>query len=123
MMSRLRALPGLLPLLLLTLSCSGCATPNADSIASAHATALTGDWGGEHVSLTLSPSGAFSVPGKHVPEHGGPVRMGEPPGSQAALYQGTVSGDRLQLRVTSNGAEVGSYQLRRGASAQLFRCL
>lgn len=148
-MHRLRVLAGLPlilpPLLLLVLACSGCTIPKADLHAATHATALSGDWGGAHVSLSLTASGgqieydcahgtleaplvpdasgAFSVPGLHVREHGGPVRMGEQPESQPALYQGTVSGDRLQLRVTSGGAEIGSYLLRRGAGAQLFRCL
>lgn len=140
--------PGLLSLLFV-LSCAGCAMPKADALdphAATHGTALTGDWGGEHVALSLTASGGrieydcaqgtldapvvpdaagtFSVAGRHVPGHGGPVRIeDQPPASQPAIYQGTVSGDRMQLRVSTGGQDTGAYVLQRGADPQLFRCL
>ena len=150
-MSRLRFLAAISPILLLVLACGGCAMPIADSHAAAadaraSGRALSGDWGGQHIALSLSASGgkieydcgqgsldaplvpdaagAFRVVGRHVPGHGGPVLSdAPPPASQPAIYQGTVSGDRMQLRVTSGGVEIGAYSLRRGASAQLLRCL
>ena len=131
--------------MLLVLACSSCAMPIADPPAAPRGVAVTGDWGGEHAALSLSASGGrvqydcahgtldapvvadangvFSVPGQHVREHGGPVRVGEQPGSQPALYRGTVSGDRMQLHVTSGAAEIGTYLLQRGVDARLFRCL
>ncbi len=149
-MDRLRLLV-VLPSILLVLACGGCVMPIADSHAAAadaraSGTALSGDWGGKHIALSLSAgggqieydcgqgsldavlmpdaAGAFRVVGRHMPGHGGPVRSEDPPtASQPAIYQGTVSGDRMQLRVTSGGVEIGSYALRRGARAQLLRCL
>jgi hypothetical protein len=149
-MRRLRLLAAISPILLLVLACGGCAMPIAASHAATHhatasGTALSGDWGGQHIALSLSASGgqieydcgqgsldgplvpdaagAFRVVGRHVPGHGGPVRSDEPaPASQPALYQGTVSSDRMQLRVTCGGMEIGAYSLRRGASARLLRC-
>ena len=131
--------------LLLVLACSSCAMPIAHPLAATRGVAVTGDWGGEHVALSLSANGgqvqydcahgtvdapmvadangAFSVPGQHVREHGGPVRIGEQPESQPALYRGTVSGDRMQLHVTSGAVEIGTYRLQRGVDARLFRCL
>jgi hypothetical protein len=150
-MSRLRFLAAISPILLLVLACGGCAMPLATSDAATHhatasGTALSGDWGGQHIALSLSSSGgqieydcgqgsldaplvpdaagAFRVFGRHVPGHGGPVRSDDPmSASQPAIYQGTVSGDHMQLRVTSGGMEIGAYSLRHGASAQLLRCL
>lgn len=123
--------------------------PKADALgthAPAHGVALSGEWSGEHASLSFTSgggrieydcaqgtldaplvpdaSGVFSVAGRHVPGHGGPVRIeDQPPASQPALYRGTVSGDRMQLRVSVGGQQIGSYVLQRGANPQLFRCL
>ena len=107
---------------------------------------LTGAWGGLHVLLTLSANGgrieydcaqgtldepvrpdahgAFHVRGQHSQNQGGPARVAdEPPAPRQATYDGTVSGDRMQLRVTSNGEEIGAYALRRGADPQMAFCL
>jgi hypothetical protein len=142
---------------LLFACCVGCAAPRSspdnpsttassadDQVTAGHV--LTGDWGGLHVLLSLSPdggrieydcgqgtldgpirpdaSGAFRVAGHHMQGHGGPVRAEEePPPPQPATYEGTVSGDVMQLRVTSNGEALGSYTLRRGADPQMVHCL
>lgn len=109
---------------------------------------LTGAWGGLHVLLTLSATGGrieydcaqgaldepvrpdahgvFHVRGQHVQNQGGPQRAADEPTvpqSQQATYDGTVSGDRMQLRVTSNGEAIGSYALRRGADPHMAYCL
>jgi hypothetical protein len=107
---------------------------------------LTGAWGGLHVLLTLSAdggridydcaqgtidepvrpdaSGAFHVRGQHTQRQGGPARVAdEPPAPKQALYDGTVSGDRMQLRVSIDGEAIGNYALRRGADPQMVNCL
>lgn len=72
-------------------------------------------WGGEHVMLTISTSGAtlefdcatgqisqpigvdkngsFDVAGTFTPQHGGPVRKDESTPVQPARYSGHVDGD------------------------------
>ena len=120
------------------------ATPVADAKPSADV--ITGTWGGLHVLLTLTDNGgrieydcgqgtldqpvrpdaqgAFHVRGQHNQNHGGPARVAdEPPAPQKATYDGTVSGDRMQLRVSSNGEAIGTYALRRGADPQMAYCL
>jgi len=107
---------------------------------------LTGAWGGLHVLLTLSAdggridydcaqgtidepvrpdaSGAFHVRGQHTQHQGGPARVAdEPPAPKQARYDGTVSGDRMQLRVSIDGEAIGNYALRRGADPQMVNCL
>lgn len=107
---------------------------------------LTGAWGGLHVLLTLSADGgridydcaqgtidepvrpdaggAFHVRGQHTQHQGGPARVAdEPPAPKPAIYDGTVSGDRMQLRVSIDGEALGSYALRRGADPQMVDCL
>src|SRR5262245_20679828 len=73
---------------------------------------LSGDWGGPHLAIRFTPSGAdleydcasgsitqpveldhagrFSVLGVHVPGHGGPIRVGEVPPQYPARYDGQV---------------------------------
>jgi hypothetical protein len=108
---------------------------------------MVGEWGGEHISLSVSlngstleydcahgtieesiepdGSGNFSVTGIHVLEHGGPFRQDEPPDEHAARYEGWTNGDRMTITVilTDTGREIGTYRLRLGEPAQLFKCL
>jgi hypothetical protein len=107
---------------------------------------LTGAWGGLHVLLNLSAdggrieydcaqgtidqpvrpdaSGAFHVRGQHTQHQGGPARVAdEPPAPKQALYDGTVTGDRMQLRVSIDGEAIGNYALQRGADPQMVHCL
>ena len=118
---------------------SGCTGVPAEPLA------LSGDWGGTHIALHLTPAGGtieydcaqgtigpiiprrdggFTAEGTHIPGHGGPVRQGEVLPSFAARYDGRVSGDRMTLRaVTSNNFALGPFELRRGAQPAIFRCL
>jgi hypothetical protein len=103
-----------------------------------------GDWGGEHVRLTVEPSGGriefdcahgtldqplgldadgrFDVPGKLVGE-GGPVRKDETEGARPARYRGSTDGQRLTLEVTlEGGASAGTFSLTRGGRARLVKC-
>lgn len=110
------------------------------------AQALTGDWGGEHVSLQLTSKGGtaefdcahgelrspvapdrngrFDVPGTFVEEHGGPARMGEPASSLRVRYAGRVTDGRMTLTVTrvATKARLGSFTLERGKEPTLTKC-
>jgi hypothetical protein len=69
--------------------------------------------------------GRFTAVGSHTPGHGGPVRDGEILPTFRARYDGRVSGDLLDMVVTltEKGTVLGSFQLRRGSSGQLMKCL
>lgn len=103
-----------------------------------------GEWGGEHVQLTVTDTGGrvefdcahgtldaplrvdtdgrFSVPGTIVLE-GGPVPE-PPPAPQGARYLGQTDGRRLLLeRQTDGGEPLGTFHLELGRAAVLFKCL
>lgn len=106
---------------------------------------VTGAWGGAHASLSLTGAGgvitydcahgglsapilpdgtgSFDVPGVHVRDRGGPVRMGDIPDSLPARYLGQVSGARMTLRVLAGADTLGPFALQLEAAPQLFRCL
>jgi hypothetical protein len=106
-----------------------------------------GPWGGPHVSMQVTADGArleydcaegvieeplrpdaegrFTVFGTHTPGHGGPIREGEILPAFRARYDGHVDGERMSLLVSlmESGAVLGSFELRRGSSGLLVRCL
>jgi hypothetical protein len=108
---------------------------------------LIGEWGGEHILLTVALSestveydcahgtiqgtiapdgeGNFELSGVHVREHGGPIREDEVPDEHPARYEGWTNGSRMRLTVTltDTGQSIGPYELRLGGQAQLFKCL
>lgn len=107
---------------------------------------LAGNWGGNHVGLTLNPtggmleydcasgeiagpvlpdrSGRFEATGFHTPGHGGPDRIDYVPPRKRATYSGQVSGDSMTLEVrVEGGVLIGPLTLRRGAEPMVFRCL
>ncbi len=108
---------------------------------------LIGDWGGEHVALTITPgggslefdcahgtidepirpaaNGTFDAAGVYVREHGGPIREDEPPDSHPARYRGRVDGSRMTLTVTLTDGEewIAQYALTQGAPARVYKCL
>ena len=103
-------------------------------------------WGGEHIELTVTASGAeiefdcangtiaepiplasnsgFKLKGTFTREHGGPVRENEPSRVAAATYSGAVENGTMHLKVTVSGKE--PYQeffvLRRGHAGQVVKC-
>jgi len=129
-----------------------CALALAVSVAAAGCTNPTpviapGPWGGSHVRMDVTSTGArleydcadgvieeplrpdgegrFTASGIHTPGHGGPIRLGEVLPSFRARYQGRVDGEVMSLLVTltETGAMLGTFELRRGSSGRLTRCL
>jgi hypothetical protein len=106
---------------------------------------VTGDWGGDHIALSLTMAGGsveydcahgglfepirpdargeFEAAGVHVREHGGPVREDEHADSIPARYTGTVRGSRMTVRVFAAADTLGPYQLERDDVARLLKCL
>lgn len=103
-----------------------------------------GEWGGEHVRLTvedaggtiefdcahgsldeplvLDRSGHFDVKGRLVSE-GGPVRKDDVENARPARYRGESDGQQMSLEVTLEGGEnAGTFSLARGGRARLFKC-
>ena len=105
------------------------------------------EWGGEHIGLTVSPSGGaieydcasgtidqpivagssgnFIAQGTHTKGHGGPMMQGEIPDRHPARYDGWTDGETMRLTVTLTdaGEKMGSFTLTRGQSPRVFRCL
>jgi hypothetical protein len=106
-----------------------------------------GDWGGEHVALTVDAAGArvefdcahgaltaplkldakgsFDVPGYFVLEHGGPEPADPKDEQRPARYFGTSDGReiRFSLRLTEDGTVLGPFAATLGAPARLVKCL
>ena len=104
----------------------------------------SGDWGGEHVRLTVQPAGGtiefdcahgtldqrldldadgrFDVPGTLVGE-GGPVYKDEAQNARPARYRGETDGQRMTLEVTPEGGEsAGTFSLTMGGRVRLVKC-
>jgi hypothetical protein len=108
---------------------------------------VTGDWGGVHAGLVATPDsgtleydcaagriteplrprsdGSFIAYGTHTPGHGGPIRIDEVMPKRPARYTGRVDGDHLTLTVvmTDSAMMVGTFDLYRGRSPRVFKCL
>lgn len=127
--------------LLLLLGLAGCVSPEIPEV-------VTGEWGGVHLGLVVSDSGAdleydcatgrisgavrpdaagrFSVTGLHFPGHGGPSGgIPDPHQTHPARYDGTVRGDKMTITVTLTDSNevVGTFTLIHGASPHVFKCL
>jgi hypothetical protein len=124
---------------LLILAAVACMAPEVPSV-------VTGDWGGQHVSMAATETGAslefdcavgtigeaiqpdedgdFSVTGVQFPGHGGPIKVGETIESHPARYEGNVRGDELTLTITltDSDTEVGSFTLVADNPATITKC-
>lgn len=109
--------------------------------------ALTGVWGGDHISMTVTDAGthlefdcaygdisgalipdsagAVETVGTYVRERGGPIRLDETPESHPAQYNGRVTENTMQLtiRLVDRDVLVGTFVLTRGASGRVVKCL
>jgi len=110
-------------------------------------TVQAGTWGGDHVLLTVSGTGAnaefdcahgtidgplsldssqrFDVAGTFVQEHGGPIRVDEQLVAVPARYAGTSRQGAMTLTITltSNGQSLGPFTLTFGQQGSVFKCL
>lgn len=103
-----------------------------------------GKWGGQHVRLEVSASGAefefdcahgrmtgpltlqngrFATTGTFVRERG-PVRLDDPDEGQRVYFKGEVQGSRMTLifSLTEDFSEAETFTLTHGAEARLFKC-
>jgi len=107
---------------------------------------LSGDWGGLHLSLSVTEKetnlefdcahgridvplrgnarNRFSVRGTYVQEHGGPVRLGEVPKSHPALYTGRIKGTHMTVavRLLDTSQRIGAFTVTRDQRARVFKC-
>ena len=104
-----------------------------------------GGWGGQHIQfrinngsaeidydcatgkiagpLTITSEGRFSWEGEFTREGPGPVRIDRKPRTSPANYSGSISGDTMSLTVKlSDGTELDSFTLKRGAPGRVFKC-
>lgn len=109
-------------------------------------TIANGNWGGEHIQLSIvngsahieydcangtiagplkiDSRGRFSLRGEHRAEHGGPVRSDEEQRGEHATYTGWTDGKKMTLTVTlvNSKTEIGTFQLTRGGAGRIFKC-
>jgi len=108
---------------------------------------LTGSWGGQGIVMEIAASETsltfdcahgtiseevkidsnrrFEVQGSFTRERGGPIRENETPEASPAIYSGLVDGDNLTLTITltKNKENMGTFNLMRGKTGRLRRCL
>jgi hypothetical protein len=125
---------------------STCWTQERPSNSKTKQADLVGEWGGLHLAMSVTAKGAilefdcahgeidkpmrpdarsrFAVRGTFVQEHGGPVRSGEVPNSEEALYTGTLSGNQMTIavRLLAPNQQIGTFVLTRGEPARLVKC-
>jgi len=106
-----------------------------------------GDWGGQHIRMSVTNGsarieydcangtitgplkvdsrGRFELRGIHNVERGGPARIDDSGGGQAAKYTGWTDGKKMKLTVTlvNSGTEIGTFELTRGSAGRVFKCM
>jgi hypothetical protein len=104
----------------------------------------TATWGGDHVRMEVTSSGAelefdcatgtiteampetegtFSLKGTFTPERGGPTRDGNASRTVDATYSGTIKNDTMTLRVVVSGKDQeAKYVLVKGREVRLMKC-
>ena len=100
-------------------------------------------WGGDHVRMDVTKSGAeldfdcatgtiteivpekdgpFTLKGTFTPQRSGPTR-GDGPRTVDATYSGTITGDTMTLRIAIAGqARAAEYGLVRGRQGTVRKC-
>lgn len=110
-------------------------------------TVAIGSWGGRHVRmevtgtgaqlefdcahaaitepLRLGAGGSFDLSGRYKQEHGGPIRSDEDQDGQPARFKGHVTGQTMTLTITLEGSNepAGSYTLEFGKATRIMKCL
>jgi hypothetical protein len=105
-------------------------------------TLATGVWGGDHVVMNVTASGAqlefdcasgeisepvkvdaggdFDASGKYAGEHPGPTRDEDT--STPARYHGHIDKDSMQLNIVRGNETIGTFTLTRGRQTILRKC-
>jgi len=105
-----------------------------------------GTWGGQHIGLEVTDSGAtiefdcahgaihqrvetdstgaLDLPGTYVRESPGPVREGAKESVHPARYAGRVEGKAMTITITliDTGENVGTFRLTQGALPRVAKC-
>jgi hypothetical protein len=103
-------------------------------------------WGGEHIELVITDSGAqiefdcatgtisepvpldstttFKLKGTFSREHGGPIRKDETPNTAKVTYSGRVENGKMILTVLVDGKDPyeGAFVLERGRAGRVTKC-
>jgi hypothetical protein len=132
---------------LLACAASSCGSmgPRATGPGAALAPVKPGEWGGQHIALTVAAAksdvefdcgkgtisgvietdaeGVFTATGTFLPERPGPTTPNAP-ASRPMRLTGTVKGDDMQVRIvlTDTDEAVGDFTLTLGTLARLIRC-
>jgi hypothetical protein len=132
--------------MLVGFSMPGCATgTRATGPAPVDSLVKSGQWGGQHIAMTVARSGtelefdcgkatipgaidtdrdgAFTAIGTFLQERPGPTTPGGPPQRPMRL-SGTVKGDDMQVQVvlTDRDEDVGTFTLTFGSTARVIKC-
>ena len=103
-----------------------------------------GDWGGDHVSMTITADGAdfeFDCATGHIPsplvldgkgkfkangtykrERPAPAQVDDVSEGSAVTYSGSVKGNVMQLHIEIPGQETMNLELTRGEEGRLTKC-
>lgn len=119
---------------------------NANSSTASQSRDLRGTWGGEHIAMEVTDTGAtieydcahgritekiapdaegkFEAKGIHKRERGGPARKGEDD-SQPAIFRGSIKDQTMTLTVelTENNESAGTFTLTQGKTGRIRKCM
>lgn len=75
--------------------------------------------------LKVDDRGNFKANGVHIQMRPGPLRVDNAPERRPARYEGKISGKTMTLKVTllENKEVIGDFELERGVTPRLRRCL
>jgi hypothetical protein len=106
----------------------------------------TGIWGGEHIRVEVTDSGAdiefdcahgsidqpivldsrgtFNVKGKYTPQHGGPIQRDEENNDRLVRYVGLVKDQEMTLTISNDNLKetIGSFTLTHGSEGKVMKC-
>ncbi len=130
--------------IIVAVAAPGCGIAGPTSTGGA-AAVKAGQWGGTHIAMTVAADrtdiefdcarasisgsldtdggGAFRATGTFQPERPGPAMPDAPP-SRPMQLSGTVNGNGMQVnvRLTDENEDVGTFSLAFGAEPRLFKC-
>ena len=105
-----------------------------------------GNWGGEHINVTVNDdaasieydcahgtikgplatdgNGNFKLEGTHSVERGGPTRRDDSTSGRPAIYTGSIKGGvmTLTVRFAEGDETIGTFTLTHGKAGKIFKC-